>query len=419
MRPIDYAHWRPLFAIVLFAFLLRLAALVFMPEYVDLLQRQKELRNVAISLARTGDFANPYSEPTGKTAHLAPIGPLAASLVYRVFGISREAEFVRGLTCAIASSIVCGLTFLLGLRFGLDRRAALLAGILGALAPTGLQLYWDLTEQDACLGTLFFVCALLVFPWDTSERYGMTHAIAFGVASGLAVLSYESLLAPVAGLLACGLVVSRHWRRPEAWRFAGLATVCLLLVVLPWSVRNWVVFHRWVLVRSNFGLEFRLAQHPMGDELNASLSMVHPYNKPEILSRVRREGEPAVYHGFLIEGLDWIRNNPVIFAKRTIRRIVTFWFPVGIGFRRTLASLFFVVLAFVGVQRLRKAKPRVWFGIACIWLTYPLVYYLVPGYVRYRQPIEFTIYLMAALEIRTVTLSLFRNPVKIGPGKAA
>jgi hypothetical protein len=398
-----FQRWQVL-AIVLFAFLLRAAALyLFTDYYAAALAGQGEMRNIAISLATTGDFADPYGQPTGKTAHLAPIGPFLVSLIYRGFGISRRAEVVRGVACALTSALVCGLTLLLGLELGLDRRVALLASVFAAIAPTGVQFYSDLTEQDACLGTLFFACALVAFPWDRAERSTSIRAVVFGVASGLAVLSYQSLLAPIASVLLCGIV---FYRRPPRRHFSVVAASVLCLVILPWSVRNRLVFHEWVLIRSNFGLEFRMAQHPMGDQLGATLRLVHPYGNPATLALVRQIGEPSAYRKLLNDGLQWIYANPAVFVRRTICRVVWFWIPVGLGLYRTLASLIFTTVAWVGVKALIKTRPATGMTVASVWVTYPLVYYLVPGYARYRQPIEFTIYLMAALGM----FALFGRP---------
>jgi len=392
-RDIPVAVRRAAIAIALFAFAARVAALVLFPEYVEMLQRQKELRNTAISLASTGDFANPFSEPTGKTAHLAPLGPFIISLIYRGFGITHRAEVVRGLACAAVSATVCGMTLLLAFQLGFERRVQLLAGFLAAIAPTGLQFCSDLIETDAGLGTLFFICALLAFPWKPGERREGVRAILFGAASGLAILSYQSLLTPVIGVLLCAVVLHRRMH------FSLVAAIVVCLVILPWSLRNRFVFHEWVLVRSNFGLEFRLAQHPKGDQLGETLPLIHPYANARTLSLLRQAGEPAVYRGLLHDGLEWIRQNPKLFVQRTVLRIVLFWIPLGAGIHRTLASLVCTVAAFCGVKTLMRTDQRTSLTIASIWLTYPLVYYLVPGYMRYRQPIEFTIYLMAALEI--------------------
>ena len=103
-----------------FAFLIaaavRIAALSLSDQYVTALKQQVEVRNVAITLARTGDFANPYFVPTGKTAHLAPIAPFLTSLVYRTWGVTDRAEFVRGVVCSLCSALACGLTVLFRFR---------------------------------------------------------------------------------------------------------------------------------------------------------------------------------------------------------------------------------------------------------------------------------------------------------------
>ena len=42
--------------------------------------------NVAIALSRRGEFANPFREPTGPTAHVPPTFPFITAGIFRLFG---------------------------------------------------------------------------------------------------------------------------------------------------------------------------------------------------------------------------------------------------------------------------------------------------------------------------------------------
>lgn len=54
-----------------------------------------ESHNVAVSLATTGRFADPFGYPSGPTAHLGMLTPLPSAFVYWLFGgDSPYAEFI-------------------------------------------------------------------------------------------------------------------------------------------------------------------------------------------------------------------------------------------------------------------------------------------------------------------------------------
>jgi len=367
-------------------------------EYVEILGRQYESRNIAISLAKTGNFADPFSVPTGKTAHLEPIPPFLTSLIYRIWGITDRAEFVHGILCALFSTLTCGLTVLFGIEMGLSRFTSLCGGMIAALAPNGLQLRSDLTELNGALGTALFVSAVLVML--RARRYGASPLLPFvsGVLSGLTILTWNSLLAPLAALMVCAAI-------PVRWnplRLPPSSVLVMILsasvVVLPWSLRNLRVFHQWVTVRSNLGLEFRLAQN---DFSQGGFSTIHPAGSPETRGLMRRVGEPAAYAALGRDGLQWVRAHPVEFAKRMLKRMVAFWIPKGPSLRYA-ASFAVALAALCGFLLLLIQKHPAALVVGIVWLTFPAVYYLVRSHPRYQQPIAFSLYLMASVPISFV-----------------
>ncbi len=393
--------WRLFLLMLIIGAIVRVGALTFSPsKYIQILESHVEARNIAISLARTGEFADPFRVPTGKTAHLEPVAPFLTSLIYRTWGIVPRAEFVRGIVCALFSTLTCGMTMLLGIELGLGRRVSLYAGTIAALAPHGVQRVSDLTELNGCLGTALFICAVILIL--QAKRYAPSplRMTASGVLSGLTILACNSLLAPLAVLIVCAAL-------PIKWNPLRLPLTSVIvmvlstaLVVIPWSVRNLLVFNQWVTGRSNFGLEFRLAQNDLsGDE---SMQKIHPANSPETRELIRRVGEPAAYAALGRDGLKWARTHPIEFVERTLKRVVYFWIP-RTKLPRYVASFAVAFGALWGFTLLVIRKHPAAFIIGILWLTFPAVYYLVLSYPRYQQPIAFSLYLMAAVPIPVVT----------------
>ena len=86
MQADEKAHsslpWRPCLLVFVVALGVRIFFLTLIPEDALRPSSDWELDAIAMSLVTEGQFANPYIEPTGPTAHLAPIPPFMLALIY-------------------------------------------------------------------------------------------------------------------------------------------------------------------------------------------------------------------------------------------------------------------------------------------------------------------------------------------------
>jgi hypothetical protein len=405
---VQFASWldrTPLWCLFVLVFLIgatvRIGVLtVSKREYIEYLKTDVEARNIALSLARTGNFADPFGVPTGETAHLEPVAPFLTSLIYRIWGITDRAEFVRGIVCALFSALTCGLTVLFGIEIGLGRLVSLCGGTIAVLAPHGTQFRVDISQLGGCLGTALFICAVLVMLQAVKYGPSPLRLTVCGVLSGLTILTYAALLAPLAVFMASAAVPFKRNPLRLPLRSVIVLIFSTSLVVLPWSVRNLLVFKQWVTVRSNFGLEFRIAQNDFPDPWQ-----IHPDYNEETRELIRRVGEPAAYAAFGKDGRQWVRGHPIEFVKRTLRRVVHFWIPTGWP-PRYVASFVVALCAFYGFLLLVIQKHPAAFIIGMLWLAYPAVYYLLESLPRYQQPIAFSLYLMASVPIPRLLTSI-------------
>jgi hypothetical protein len=95
------------------------------------------------------------------------------------------------------------------------------------------------------------VIVLLI--WLTMRQ---AHWAVYGTVWGTAALINPTVLA-----LAPAFLAWRLWHR-EPWRHLGLAAATAALCVAPWLARNYLVFHRPIFIRDNFGVELRLGNQP-------------------------------------------------------------------------------------------------------------------------------------------------------------
>ena len=104
-----------------------------------------ESYNVAVSLAATGRFADPFVYPSGPTAHLGMLTPLPSALVYWLFGgNSPYAELV--LSCWAAFLVCLSIWLCWRLTVVLDAPPAARLAAVGVAALAPLQFRLEMNE---------------------------------------------------------------------------------------------------------------------------------------------------------------------------------------------------------------------------------------------------------------------------------
>jgi 4-amino-4-deoxy-L-arabinose transferase-like glycosyltransferase len=151
----------------------------------------------------------------------------------------------RLVSCLVGTAVVV-LIGVLGRRVAGDRAGVFAAG-LAALYPVLITADGSLMSET--FYGLFVVLALFA-AYRLLERPTRRHARALGLVIGLAALTRAEgwLLLPLLAAPVCwrGRHLVRGWDRRLA--AAAIATV---LVILPWTIRNWAVFSRPVVISTN------------------------------------------------------------------------------------------------------------------------------------------------------------------------
>ena len=169
--------------------------------------------------------------------------PVFLALIFKIFGMNnyapvRPIQMVIDLgSCLLIAAFV---------RDHASRRAAHWALWLAALCPfTANYTSVPMTETDSifCVALGLFAGGRLI------SRIGAHSRLPWGyILLTAAALSYAILLRPDGGLLSAAVVPGIWWYRRRAPAFASLraALACSLLVALPfvpWTIRNYRVFH--------------------------------------------------------------------------------------------------------------------------------------------------------------------------------
>lgn len=363
-----------------------------------------EMGRVAAALMRTGNFADPYMIPTGPTAHPAPLWPSLLALIYSTFGVTTTAGYVRSLVAISSYSALAALLPWLGLRLGLGARAGMIAGVAAALVPQQ-SLDESIGFGVAAHASIAFglVTAAFLRRW-TRENTTARSSLLLGVGCGAAFHVLPPLLLVVVGFLLFEL----WWRRGRRkWLLTAFVAAGAILVCIPWTWRNATALRGFFFIRSNFGLELRIANRSGADaDIEVTYARAgtlrHPSENLAEARLVRDLGEAEYMRRARIEATDWIASHPAEFLRLTGKRFLHFWCgPLRYPW---LAALFttLTVLALLGLRRIMpglNAPGQA--ALAIPLVAFPLVYYVVSYVAHYPAPLSWLLYLLAGYEVQS------------------
>lgn len=353
-----------------------------------------ESLNTALSLAKTGVYGNPYLIPTGPTAHPDLIPTLIEAGFYWLLGDGPTGDFARHLFTLLLVASLYALLPWFALRLGWSARIGWFAGLVGAFVPLWFPI--ERSSLDAILTAL----ALLVLSEEIvrlwkAARYPARSAVFQGTIWGVAAMCIPAVGAAFAGIHTAGLLRSPRGSRTGYLRYVLICGLTVAVLILPWTIRNYVVMGGFVPLRDNFGLELYLSNHPGSGPLMMDNLWQHPLYDLAEAERVRAMGELAYNRAKLAAALAWIKANPWPFLRLVRLRIHFFWLPwtrVRVPWLEWIITL----LAFGGLWRLwsddRTAAP----AFLALWISFPLIYYVIEGEPRYRYPMEWSVLLLAA-----------------------
>ena len=400
---------RTFLLIFLLSFAVRAVLLgVWVSNHPDFYRIGGEIGRVALSLMRGGGFADPYMIPTGLTAHPTPLSPALLALIYHPFGVTTAAGYVRALVGICSHSALYALMPWLACKLGLGARAGIVAGVVSALIPReGLGEAIGLGATAHASLAFGLLAVAFLHRWK-AERVPAAGSLALGVACGAAFHVLPPLLFVVLGFVLFELWWKRGQRR---WLLAGCLAAGAILACVPWTWRNYSALHGFFFIRSNFGLEFRIANHPGADaDIEVTLArqgtLRHPSENRDEALQVRNLGEAEYNRRARNEALAWIKEHPGEFLHLTLMRFLHFW--CGQLRYPWLAALFtaLTALALLGLRRILPALDAPGRALLIVPLAaFPLVYYVVSYVAHYPAPLAWLLLLLAGYEIQSWSIA--------------
>ncbi|HYH00469.1 MAG TPA: glycosyltransferase [Terriglobales bacterium] len=384
-----------------------------------------ETGRIAASIANGFGFANPFDGITGPTSWVAPVYPYLTALAFKLFGTYSQSSAFFLLTLNSLFSALTAIPVYLIARRVYGDRVARWAGWTWTLFP--YCMYWAIKWIWETSLSAFLLAVVVWLTLKLEEDARLRTWLWWGFTWGVLALTNPACIAFLP--FAAAWVVWRRWRQQLRWFVPALASALVFVaVLLPWEVRNYQVFDKFIFVRGNLGVELRLGNAPNANGM--WMWWLHPTQNRFELAKYKSMGEVAYVEQRKQQFLDFVERDPGKFAYLVAAKAVYYWagvpktgkFP-GHSELRNALFLTSSLLAFFGLLLTIRKRKKGAFLFASLILVYPLVYYLSFPHARYRHPIEPILLILAVYLISETreaqmaesrTLSLPQSSTTVG-----
>ena len=242
--------------------------------------------------------------------------PLYPYLLGLLFSVSGENYYLPRLLQALFGALVCGCTYLLGLRLfppAVALGAGLVATFYGPLIYFGGEL---LPTIPALFLDLALLLLLLTAP--LKQRWPWLMA---GLVLGLAALAVSNILLFAPVLLAWLWFSQGNFVQRGALFLLGIA-----LVIAPVALRNYLVGDDWVLISHNAGINFYIGNNPDYQrtvDIRPGKAWLQLAEMPKREAGIERPSAKSRF--FFARSWDFATANPLDYAWLQLYKLYLFW----------------------------------------------------------------------------------------------
>lgn len=364
-----------------------------------------ESGNIAFSLETGHGFSSPFRVPTGPTAWMTPVYPLLLAAVFRVCGTYTFPAFVASVGLNILFVTAACVPIYYATKRIAGTNVAAIAAWLWAIFPNAILIpvesLWEASLSALLAATIVWATLHL---GDSPRNFGW---ILYGLLWGFTLMTNPSIAAVLPFLLGW-LAWRTHGQNSLRW--IAVSVAIMVLGCIPWTIRNYRVFHTFVPLRSVAGLPLWLGNNPQAQPRWSGQQ--HPIVDSGERALYMKLGEIAYMREKRDLALAYIFDHPGKELQLTGRRFLALWcggtpYPIddfletsSFQFRFVLLFNLFVALgSLAGVILLVRVKNRYWVPLAIFPLVFPITYYLTMVVPRYRLPIDPVLMMLTALAL--------------------
>jgi len=240
----------------------------------------------------------PFTPANTPTAHWSFIYPLYLAGMYSITGYHPlAARIVQGV---VGGALICFLVYRIGRRV-VDEDTGLVGAGLAAIY--GYFVYYNVALMTETF-FIVFVLFSLYLSLELKERPTVTRWILLGLTLGMAALFRQTILLFVPFLLLWLLFEAR--KREVRWWHFTLPIVVIALLIAPWTVRNYLIYHQFLPLNSNAGYAFYASNNPnLGTDWRNELVVV------PVPEELVGQNEAKLNQALTLKGFEFIIADPL------------------------------------------------------------------------------------------------------------
>jgi dolichyl-phosphate-mannose-protein mannosyltransferase len=335
------------------------------------------------------------------TAVSPPVYVYFVGFVFSIFGIySVKSAIVIELFQSLCAALSCLVFYQLGKKF---------SEATGLLAAAGMAFYPpSILFSTMRIGPIVLVVLLIgmiiLYLFKIQEHWHRRDAVICGVLMGVtALVEPAGILFFVASCL--WLFLWSSGRRLEAVKSSAImGTVCILCIV-PWTIRNYVVFHAFVPLKSSMGTNLLQGNNPYANGL--TFDDFFRSQEKQLFSEQEREkmrNLDEVQRNKIMQekAIGFIKADPERFVELTLKRIFYYWNfvnpyrPTPYDTLRIITYGPVFILAMIGLIMSHRRWREGSLFLALI-VSYPVLYYVTQVTInRYRYGVEAFLLVLAS-----------------------
>ena|GEM_PF-1106602 len=383
---------------------------------------------IACNIADGKGFSAGTSE-TGEThpsAHGYVIYPYFLAALLYVFNANLLGIFI---VHSVIDTLTCWLVYCIARRFAGGSVAGLLAALGYAVYPPLV-----LTTATAMTETFnTFVMVALSYVLIVAMRRGLWYYVPAGLMMGFAALSRPAM---AAFPLVFALLLYMRRRSIEAWMpKAALFVVCSVVAISPWTVRNYIMFHRFIPITTHFGMSFWGGTGPAdgvclgGPGYPVDTKQRNLYDNPLVPDvsektyrrvtsfeeSLRSMNEVDRDMALRREAVSEIKQHPGRYAFLVVKKFFRLWFNMwhdhpasAMSYGIAALNALLLILAALGL-RLRTVDGELKSFALAAWIYHTALYSIIYATVRYSYPMMPLVIILAAAYVAAI---VFRSPAK-------
>jgi len=360
-----------------------------------------------------GEYWWPATQADAPTAHWSYLYLGYLSAIYKIVGVNPlVARLIQAILVGILQPY---LAFLIGRRVfnqTVGLASAALTAIYGYFIYYAASLMTESFYIVAIMVSLYFAILLTDLGAASESKPGVGQIIKWGIALGI-VLGIAILLRQLFLLFIPFLFIWVLWKGGK-YQFGTLVVsgVVILIIILPFTIFNYIRFNRFVLLNTNAGFAFFWGNHPIyGDHFEPILPDNMGSYQDLIPENIRDLDEAALDQELLIRGVQFVLDDPIRYLRLSVSRIppyFIFWPSSESSLVSNIARVgsFGILLPFIlyglVISFIRRTKPLSKQPLSLLYLyiaVYTAIHVLSWTLIRYRLPVDAILVIFAGFGI--------------------